>query len=414
METKIINKIVKQSGNILTTLTANHFGEELSHEADVQSRDKYSVIANIVDDILKNYPDLLVQVEAKEKEKSELDVKINELVGKMNLPIDERNGIIMGVHNYLFNYGRLQELIEDDDVTDIDMPRYNYGVIKRNGIKEPLEPKYLFSSEKEFRRRAQTWIVRNEGILNENLSHERVSDSRYKLRINVSIQPRNFKFTSMNIRKHRQIAYDIWDLVNLGMMSVDQAEFLIQLVKTGKRFLLAGKGAAGKTTLLRAMMMNVNKFDTYLIAEKDAELYLDSPNFIQQRIKKKKHGGIELTLGDIVKDGLTMSLDGYCVGEIVGDEAWHTVNAGVTDHVVCGSIHASSCHEVPTRLLSMIETHNPGPKSETINELISRSLDYVIHLRNFKITDIAKIDSYNRELNTIEVTSLKGGEYVID
>ncbi len=410
---EIVNGI-PQSGNILHTLQANHFGDTLIHEADTSSSDKHAVIVNVVDNILKNHPDLLVQVEAKEKDKTELDVKINELVGKLNLPVDERISIIYGVQNYLFNYGRLQELIEDDDVTDIDIPRYNYGVIKRNGIKELLEQKYLFSSEDEFRRRAQTWIVRNEGILNENLSHERISDSRYKLRINVAIPPRNFKHTSMNIRKHRQNPYTIQDLVTLKMMSEEQAKFIIELVKKGKRFLLAGKGAAGKTTLLRAMMMNVNKFDTYLVAEKDAELYLEAPNFIQQRIKKKAHGGIELTLGDIVKDGLTMSLDGYCVGEIVGEEAWHTINAGVTDHVICGSLHATTCSDVPPRLLSMIETHNPGPKAETIMELIGRSLDYVIHLNQFKITDIAKIGNYDKQMDCIEVTSLKGGEFIID
>jgi pilus assembly protein CpaF len=403
-----------QSGNVLTTLHAKHFSQSMLYESDTHAQDKHAVVGNVVDNILKNHPDLLVNVSIKEKDKEELDVKINEIVGKLRLPPEKRKDLIVAVHNYLFNYGRLQELIEDEDVTDIDIPRYNYGVIKRNGVKELLESKYLFSSEKEFRRRAQTWIVRNEGILNENLSHERVADSRYKLRINVSIPPRNFRFTSLNIRKHRQNPYTIDDLVKLGMITKNEAEFLIQLVKRGKRFLLAGRGAAGKTTLLRAMMMQVNDFDTYLVAEKDAELYLDGANFIQQRIKKKNQGGLSLTLGDLVKDGLTMSLDGYCVGEIVGEEAWHTVNAGVTDHVICGSIHASSCHDVPPRLRSMIETYNPGPKSETIDDLIARSLDYVIHLKDFKVSNIAKVGDFNREKNVVEITSIRGGELKVD
>lgn len=394
------------SGNIIPTLKAKYFKDNTLHEIDTTALDEHALIASIVDKILKNHSEILVQVEADEKEKSELDSIISDKVGELSLDTLLHKRLIQGVHNYLFNYGRLQSLIEDDEITDIDFPRYNYGVVKRNGKKEILSGKYLFASEGEFKRRAHTWIVRNEGILNENLSHERVSDARYKLRINVSIPPRNFKNTSMNIRKHRQNPYTLTSLMNLGMMDSKTRDFLITMVKSGKRFLLAGKGAAGKTTLLRAMMMHVNEHDTYLVAEKDSELYLEKRNFIQQRIKKKSHGGQELTLGDLIKDGLTMSLDGYVVGEIVGDEAWHIVGAGVTDHVICGTIHARGCQDVPARLQSMIETYNPGPKAETIKDLIARSIDYVIYLRNFEIIDIAKIDDYDKQNDTIPVVSV--------
>ncbi len=396
--------------NRLTTIHAKHFSTSSSSRIDAVELDKTKIITNAVDILLKEDSDLIVEIENGKKNKKELEGKIIEIANSQNLFIDDRKELIQGVHDYLFDYGKLQPLIEDEDVTDIDFTSYKFGVVKRNGKKEKLEGKYLFSSEKDFQRFAKTLIVRNEGIINENYSHERVADERYRLRINVAIPPRNLNHTSMNIRKHRQKPYELRDLVDLDMIDETQKEFLIQMIKEGKKFIIVGKGASGKTTLIRAMLMNADDLDTYLVMEKDTELYLNGDNFIQQRIKKENHGGIEVTLGDLVKDGLTMSLDGYVVGEMVGDEAWHFINAGVTDHTVAGTLHALSVTDAPNRLLSMIETFNPGVNSATVMKLISRSIDYIIHMKDFKLNEIGKVMDYNATENTVDVELVNVGD----
>jgi pilus assembly protein CpaF len=395
----------------LPSLHADHFDNEKEiHENSVDNNSSKAIV-NTVDKLLKDYSDLIVDVEAGRKDKSELTSKIDEVVNSLKLQADNRMILIQGVHDYLFNYGKLQPLIEDEDISDIDFTQYNHGVIKRNGKKEKLENKFLFASELEFNRFAKTLIIRNNGIINENFSHERVADERYRLRINVAIPPRNLRYTSMNIRKHRQNPYTLNDLQMLGMLTEEQKHFLIKCVLEGNKFLLAGKGASGKTTLLRAMMKHADELNTYLVTEKDTELYFEERNFIQQRIKKENHGGLTITLGDLIKDGLTMSLDGYIVGEIVGEEAWHFINAGVTDHTVAGTIHASSAADVPQRLLSMIETFNPGPKAETIMGLIARSVDYIVHMKGFKINEIAKVGSFDYENKLVEIQALENGVF---
>ncbi|MBI9013846.1 MAG: CpaF family protein [Clostridiales bacterium] len=396
----------------LNTIHAKHFNSDGNDAINHVEMDKTKVITNAVDILLTENADLIVDIESGKKKRKELEGKIIEIANNKKLHIDDRTELIVGVHNYLFNYGKLQPLVEDEDVSDIDFTAYNHGIIKRNGVKELLPSKYLFGSERDFQRFAKTLIVRNEGIINENLSHERVADERYRLRINVAIPPRNLKYTSMNIRKHRQNPYTLDDLVNLGMINKEQKSFLLNIVRENKKFLLVGKGASGKTTLLRAMMMNADPLDTYLVMEKDTELYFNQNNFIQQRIKKENHGGITVTLGDLVKDGLTMSLDGYVVGEIVGDEAWHFINAGVTDHMVAGSLHALSAKDASNRLLSMVETFNPGPKSETILGLIARSLDYIIHMKDFKINEIAEVKGYDYDKNKVDTEIIDVGDVI--
>ena len=394
----------------LNTIHAKIFNVEDEEHVQNEKLNLSKIISNTVDELLKNSSDLLVDVENKIKDRKILEGKIIEISNSKNLNIDDRNELIEGVLNYLFDYGKIQPLIEDDDVTDIDYVSYCRGTVKRNGKKELLEKKYLFASEKEFSRFAKTLVIRNNGIINENYSHERVSDERYKLRINVSIPPRNRDYTSVNIRKHRQNPYKLTDLLNLGMFDETQMKFLQWLVANKKKFVLAGKGASGKTTLMRAMLMNADPLDTYLVTEKDTELYFSGGGFIQQRIKKENHGGIPITLGDLVKDGLTMSLDGYIIGEIVGDEAWHFINAGVTDHMIAGTLHSNSVNNVPHRLASLIQTYNPGLKTETVMELIANSIEYIIHLREFKITQIGQVIEFDRISNEVLIKNMNVGD----
>lgn len=396
-------------GSRLDTIHANHFDDFIEFDNEVVDVDLSKIVINTVDELLKDSSSLIVEVENGLKSRKELESKIEEVLNMRTLSADVRNELITSVINYLFFYGNLQALVEDDDISDIDFPKYNYGIIKRNGIKESIPKKYLFQSERDFKRFAQTIIVRNDGILNENYSQERVSDDRYKLRINVSIPPRSQKFTSMNIRKHRQNPYDLAALEKLGMISPKQRDFLKAMVDQKKRYIIAGKGGAGKTTLLRAMMMETSPLDVYLIAEKDAELYFEQPNFIQQRIKKKNQGGIDVNLGDLVKDGLTMSLDGYGVGELTSDETWHFINAGLTDHVISGTIHANNTVNTVTRLLSLIETYNPGIKQDTILRMISQSLDYIIYLKDFKLIEVGKVLDYKEQTNAVEIEPVRFG-----
>ena len=172
----------------LNTIHAKIFNIDEDEHISNEKNNLSKIISNTVDELLKNSSDLLVDVENKIKDRKILEGRIIEISNSKNLNIGDRNELIEGVLNYLFDYGKIQPLIEDDDVTDIDFIRYNYGTVKRNGKKELLEKKYLFASEKEYSRFAKTLIIRNSGIINENYSHERISDERYKLRINVSIQ----------------------------------------------------------------------------------------------------------------------------------------------------------------------------------------------------------------------------------
>jgi pilus assembly protein CpaF len=237
--------------------------------------------------------------------------------------------------------------------------------------------------------------IRTGGILNENDSHCRVTDEKRRLRINVSISPRNVDGPAISIRKHRKESYTLQDLERLGMFSHTTGLFLEKLAVSNSSVLFCGKGAAGKTTLLRAFVNKMPEMDRVLVAESDAEIYPDKPYCIEQRIKKANEGGRPVTLKDLLRDGLTMSLDSYVVGEIVGDEAWEFVKAAYTGHRGIATTHSESAGDAFGRLLTLGKGANVGESEKTIKEMLAKSIDVIIYLEKFKITEILAVDGYN-------------------
>lgn len=362
-----------------------------------------SVVNKVVSVILTKNPSLVADVNSNKFSKEVLKNEIIRVIDEFGY-ISSREKIIEMVLNHIFGYGILQKYIEDEEITDIDGTRYDFFTIKRNGIKEVSDIK--FDSECDFERYCKLLVVRAGGIINENDSHCRVADENYKLRINVSIAPRNISGVSLNIRKHRQKSYSLEDLCSEGMIDNYVFTLLNQMIKNNKRVIFCGKGAAGKTTLLRAYLNSLPMDNRILVCESDPEIYPENKNIIVQRIRKKSYGGKAVTLNDLMKDGLTMSLDGYCIGEIVGCEAWEFIKAGYTDHSIYGTIHSIGAKDTINRLLMLMEENLTSYREDTLKEIISKSIDYIVYLKSFKVEEICEVKGFDEENKRVQIKEL--------
>jgi len=372
--------------------------------------DLNTIIANITFDILRDSPGLVADVANGVVSRELLHAAIIKDMDKNNYHYGiYREELIRKVFDFMFGYGELQQYIEDDDVTDINETRYNEFIIKKNGkyVKVPVN----FGNERIFETYCKLVAVRNGGILNENDSHCRVIDEKYRLRINVSIKPRNTVSPSISIRKHRMKGYSIDELESLGMFDKKTGRFLKELASSDASVIICGKGAAGKTTLLRAFINEMPEMERVLIMESDAEIFPTKPYCIEQRVKKPNEGGRPVTLRDLVRDGLTMSLDTYCVGEIVSDEAWEFIKAGFTGHRALGTTHCDSAQGVFGRLLTLSKSANIGESEKTVKEMIAGSLDYVIYLKNFRISEIIKVTGYDSINDRFDFDVIMGGRH---
>ncbi len=356
--------------------------------------DMNMIISGITNDILRECPSLVADVAAGRASRSVLEtVVIKDIDMHRYHSGISRDELIRKVIDFMFGYGELQPYIDDEDITDIDGTFFNQFVIKRHGMRSKIP--VSFGNEKIFDTYCKLVAVRNGGILNENDSHCRVTDEGNRLRINVSIKPRNISSPAISIRKHRKSSYKIEDLMRLGMLDDELVCLLRRLAQGDSSILFCGKGAAGKTTLMRAFLNILPEMERVLIVESDAEIYPDKPYCIEQRIKKQNVGGRPVTLKDLVKDGLTMSLDTYCVGEITGDEAWEFVKAAFSGHRGIATTHSESAGDAFGRLLTLSKGANIGESEKTIKEMLGRSIDVIFYLREFCVIEVLEVCGYN-------------------
>ncbi len=380
---------------IISTHHSMLFINENVNENDRYNSDISIVVSNITFEILKDSPGLVADVANGTADRAVLETAVIKVIDKHKYRCGlSRDDLINKIFDYMFGYGALQTYIDDEDISDIDGTKYDEFVIKRNGVREVIP--VSFGNEEIFDTYCKLIAIRNGGILNENDSHCRVTDEKRRLRINVSIRPRNISGPSISIRKHRVDSYSMFDLVELGMMSKEIAEFFYKISKTDATILFCGKGAAGKTTLMRAFVNILPPMERVLIAESDAEIYPDKPYCIEQRIKKQYEGGRSISLGDLVKDGLTMSLDTYCIGEIVGEEAWEYIKAAFTGHRCLATTHSESAEDALARLISLCRGVN-SQEDRTTKAIMAKSIDLIVFLNDFRIQDIVEVCSYDSE-----------------
>ncbi|MBI9013375.1 MAG: CpaF family protein [Clostridiales bacterium] len=369
-----------------------------SHHVKLDDHNAYDqrisidVIKEIATYIINKHASLIVDIETKHANPQLLDKEIIQYLDETNQYQMNRDEVISDVLNYMFGYGILQSYIDDQNITDIDICRYDFIIIKKQGYKE-IAPIH-FVDELEFTNFCKLIVIRNGGVINEHDCHARVADSRYRLRINVTIAPRNVLGTSMTIRKHRLEAYDLNDLVQQNMLDVKSKVLLKQLMQISSRILIVGKGASGKTTLLRALLKEIPLTERFLICESESELYPENPNFIVQKVQNHNEK-TKTDLKQLVRDGLTMSLDGYCVGELIGNEVYEFLKAGYTDHRILGTLHALGVEETFPRMVSMLEDRQINDREK----FVSKAVDIIIYMKKFKVMSISEVihddDSFN-------------------
>ncbi|MBF4695463.1 ATPase, T2SS/T4P/T4SS family [Fusibacter ferrireducens] len=369
--------------SVITSLNCETH-EKLNAQSIVQSE---ILVNKLLDEIVIRFSSLIADVEDHKVDENILKNEIGKLVdeqkGHFNL-----EAIKKSLFNTIYGYGDLQQYIDDPEISDIDASTFDYFTIKRKGVIEEIG--FKFESESAFERFCKLLIIRNGGVINEIDNHCRVSDVKNHLRINVCISPRNTSGTSLTIRKHLQKSLSLDDLQALSMINRDSRALIDKMVYSKSSILICGKGGAGKTTLLRGIIEASHPHERILICESDVELMPKRKNCISQSIKKMHLGGKKITLNDLIRDGLTMSLDSYCIGELTGKEAWEFIKAGNTDHRILGTIHANNSEDTLLRLLTLIETETRLGEN-TLRLLIHESIQYIIYIADFKVVEIAEL-----------------------
>ena len=272
----------------------------------------------------------------------------------------------------LASLGRLQPLLDDDSVQDININGCDeVWIVRSDGSKSRGDP--VADNDEELVRLGQR-IARRYGREGEQEWSETrpVADvtltSGHRISLVRDIVPR----PTMSIRRPDLSLRRVDQLVAVGTLHETVAEYLAAVVRSGANVLVAGGTKAGKTTTMRCLLNEIEPAERIITIEDVRELMLADPqmvdaigralhtdvvSFATRRPNAEGEGGF--TLADGLRASKRLSPDRLVVGEVRSSEAAEMLDAmmGEAGGSVC-TIHASSARAALGRLEYLATEHS--------------------------------------------------------
>ncbi len=212
--------------------------------------------------------------------------------------------------------------------------------------------------------------------------------------------------TCLSLRILRPAAHGLADLEALGAFDATTHRLLSAIVEARLAFLVSGGTGSGKTTLLSALLGRVPPAERIVCVEDAGELHPDHPQFVRLVARPPNiEGAGEVTLRDLVRQGLRMRPDRIVVGEVRGAEVCDLLSALNTGHDGgAGTVHANSPAEVPARLEALAALGGLG--REALHSQLSAAVQVVLHMRRSAAGTrrLGQIAVLTREAGTATIT----------
>ena len=297
----------------------------------------------------------------------------------------------------------LQELIEDNSVTEIMVNGPNTIFVERGGRLTKWDKS--FTSKEKLEDVIQQIVGKCNRVVNESMP---IVDARLEngARVNAVIAPVALNGPILTIRRFPDKPITMDKLISLGSLPRECAEFLAVLVRARYSMVIGGGTGSGKTTFLGALSDFIPKDERLITIEDNAELKIQGiANLVRLEAKMANmEGAASVTIRDLIRSALRMRPDRLIIGEVRGGEAVDMLQALNTGHD--GSLstaHANSARDMLSRLETMTLMGVDLPL-EAIRRQIASGVDILIHLgrmrdKSRKVLEIAEICGFeNNEI----------------
>jgi pilus assembly protein CpaF len=228
-------------------------------------------------------------------------------------------------------------------------------------------------------------------------------------RVNAIIPPLSLSGPLLTIRKFAQNRFALSELIEIGTLSDEAAEFLENCIRARLNILVSGGTGTGKTTFLNALSAAIPDSDRIVTIEDAAELQLAQRHVIRLESRPKNmEGEGEITIRDLVRNALRMRPDRIIVGEVRGAEALDMLQAMNTGHEgSLSTVHANSPRDGLNRLETMVLMAGYELPLRAIRSHVSSALELVIQLDRLddgsrRIVEISEVQRMEGEVITLQ------------
>ena len=221
-------------------------------------------------------------------------------------------------------------------------------------------------------------------------------------RVQIISPPATRQGMAVAIRKHVISDLSMDDLARLGLFedaalpsreaagdaglaalhqSGDMSAFLKAAVRARKTIVISGGTGTGKTTLLNALVREIDRRERLIVIEDAPEVRLDHPNAVGLIAVRGDQGEAQVDADDLLRASLRMRPDRILLGELRGREAFafmRAVNSGHPGSIT--TVHADSPEGAIDQIALLAMTSGLDLGWDKIQAYVRRVVDVVVQL----------------------------------
>lgn len=340
-----------------------------------------------------------------EQMQDEIEIRVLKRGQMEYLTIEEKMELVKKIFNSVRRLDVLQELLEDQDITEIMINGPDHIFIEKGG--RLLDSGKKFPSQAKLEDVIQQIVSKVNRVVNEAspIVDVRLLDGS---RVNVVLPPVALDGPVMTIRRFPENPFDMDKLLELGSITKEAAVFLRTLVEARYNIIISGGTGSGKTTFLNALSNYIPSTERIVTIEDSAELQIQNiANLVRLETRNANlEGKNEITVRDLVRSALRQRPDRIIIGEIRDAAVIELLSAMNTGHD--GSIstgHANSPVDMLRRLETLVLTGMDIPL-QAVRSQIASAIEIVVQLGRLR-------DKSRKVLEIDEVCGIEDGEIVL-
>ncbi len=309
------------------------------------------------------------------------------------------------VFHELVGFGPLQELIDDPSVDDLIVNGPHKVFVERRGKLDEVSARFV-NDDHVLRiiRRILAPIGRR---IDEStpMVDARLPDGS---RVNAVIPPIALDGPSISIRKFRAQPLSVDDLIRMGSLSRQLADYLQDAVAKRTSMIVVGGTGTGKTTVLNMLSRWINPAERIITIEDAAELRLEHPHVVRLETRPPNlEGEGEITARDLVRNALRMRPDRIVLGEVRSDEVLDMLQAMNTGHEgSMTTLHANSPRDAIHRIELLAGFAGYGGDTRNLHRQIASAVQVLVQLQ--------RLPSGARRVAGVSAIRLENDHLVLD
>ena len=317
----------------------------------------------------------------------------------------DRELMVRELMDEVYGFGPLQALMDDPEVSDVLVNGANTVIVERNGLLQKTD--VTFADDAHLLHFIQRLVGRAGRRIDEvsPMVDAKLADGS---RLHAVIPPLALRGPTLSIRRFKTRVVQFEDMVRLGTLSPEMAEFLILCVRGRMNVLLSGGTGAGKTTLLNNLSRFIPHSERVVTIEETAELQLQQPDVVglETRVPNIEGKGL-VAPRDLLRNSLRMRPDRIIVGEARGAEVLDMLQAMNTGHDgSMSTIHANDTRDALHRMELIIALSGAELPTHVARQYIASAVQVLVH--------IARLATGERKVVRIsELAGVEDGEFVV-